>query len=37
MEVLKEKKAALAASLFGLNGEPTLAMTEADVEMLLAP
>ena len=36
MEVLKEKKAALAASLFDPDGEPTLAMTEADIEMLLA-
>ena len=36
MEVLKEKKSALAASLFDADGEPTLAMTEADIEMLLA-
>ena len=36
MELLKEKKAALAAALFDPDGEPTLAMTEADVEMLLA-
>ncbi len=36
MEVLKEKKAALAASLFDPDGEPTLAMTEDDIEMLLA-
>ncbi len=36
MEVLKEKKAALAASLFDHDGEPTLAMTEDDIEMLLA-
>ena len=36
MEVLKEKKSALAASLFDPDGEPTLAMTEADIEMLLA-
>ena len=36
MEQLKEKKAALAASLFDPDGEPTLAMTEADIEMLLA-
>ena len=36
MEMLKEKKAALAASLFDPDGEPTLAMTEADIEMLLA-
>ncbi len=35
MEVLKEK-AALAASLFDADGEPTLAMTQADIEMLLA-
>ncbi len=37
MEVLKERKAALAASLFDPNDEPTLAMTEDDIEMLLAP
>ena len=37
MEVLKEKKAALAASLFDADGAPTLAMTEADIEMLLRP
>ena len=36
MEVLKDKKAALAASLFDPDGEPTLAMTEDDIEMLLA-
>ncbi len=36
MEVLKEKKSALAASLFDADGEPTLAMTEDDIEMLLA-
>ena len=36
MEVLKEKKSALARSLFDDNGEPTLAMTEADIELLLA-
>jgi len=36
MEMLKEKKAALAASLFDHDGEPTLAMTEADIDMLLA-
>ena len=36
MEALKEKKAALAAALFDPDGEPTLAMTEADIEMLLA-
>ncbi len=35
MEVLKEKKAALAAALFDPDGEPTPAMTEDDVEMLL--
>jgi len=37
MEMLKEKKAALAASLFDHDGGPTLAMTEADIDMLLAP
>ena len=36
MEVLKDRKAALAASLFDPNGEPTLAMTEDDIETLLA-
>ncbi len=36
MEVLKEKKSALARSLFDDDGEPTLAMTEADIELLLA-
>ena len=36
METLKEKKSALAQSLFDPDGEPTLAMTEADIEMLLA-
>ncbi len=33
--MLKEK-AALAASLFDHDGEPTLAMTEADIDLLLA-
>ncbi len=36
MEILKEKKSALARSLFDPDGEPTLAMTEADIELLLA-
>ena len=36
MEVLKEKNAALAAALFDPDGEPTLAMTQDDIEMLLA-
>ena len=36
MEILKEKKSALARSLFDHEGEPTLAMTEADIELLLA-
>ena len=36
MEILKEKKSALARSLFDHDGEPTLAMTEADIELLLA-
>ncbi len=36
MEVLKERKAALAESLFDPDGETTLGLTEADVEMLLA-
>lgn len=34
METLKEKKRALAESLFDHDGVPTLAMTESDLEML---
>jgi SNF2 family DNA or RNA helicase len=34
METLKEKKRALAESLFDPDGAPTLAMTEADLDML---
>ncbi len=34
MEALKEKKRALAASIFDSEGTPTLAMTEADLDML---
>jgi SNF2 family DNA or RNA helicase len=34
MEALKEKKRALAESLFDPDGAPTLAMTEADLDML---
>ena len=34
MEALKEKKRALAASIFDVDGAPTLAMTEADLDML---
>jgi superfamily II DNA or RNA helicase len=34
MEALKEKKRALAASIFDVDGSPTLAMTEADLDML---
>ncbi len=34
MEALKEKKRALAASIFDSEGAPTLAMTEADLDML---
>ena len=34
MEVLKDKKRALAESLFDHDGTPTLAMTEADLENL---
>ena len=37
MSALKEKKRALAESLFDQDGAPTLAMTEADLEMLFAP
>jgi SNF2 family DNA or RNA helicase len=37
MEILKEKKSALAQSLFDADGTPTLAMTEADLDLLLAP
>ena len=36
METLKEKKRALAESLFDHDGAPTLAMTEADLDMLFA-
>ena len=36
MEVLKEKKRALAESLFDHDGTPTLAMTESDLETLFA-
>jgi superfamily II DNA or RNA helicase len=35
MDVLKDKKRALAASLFDHDGQPTLAMTEADFDLLL--
>jgi superfamily II DNA or RNA helicase len=35
MDVLKDKKRELAASLFDHDGRPTLAMTEADFELLL--
>jgi superfamily II DNA or RNA helicase len=34
MEVLKEKKRALATSLFDHDGAPTLAMTQGDLDML---
>ena len=34
MEVLKDKKRALADSLFDHDGQPTLAMTQADLETL---
>ncbi len=37
MEVLKERKSALAQSLFDQDGTPTLAMTQADLELLLSP
>lgn len=36
MEVLKERKGALAQSLFDHDGAPTLAMTQADLEHLFA-
>ncbi|MFJ7441621.1 DEAD/DEAH box helicase [Methylorubrum thiocyanatum] len=36
MEILKERKSALAQSLFDHDGTPTLAMTQADLELLLA-
>jgi SNF2 family DNA or RNA helicase len=36
MEILKERKSALAQSLFEPDGTPTLAMTQADLELLLA-
>ena len=35
MEVLKERKSALAQSLFEEDGTPTLAMTQADLDLLL--
>lgn len=35
MDVLKEAKRALARGLFDADGAPTLAMTEADLELLL--
>ncbi len=35
MELLKERKSALAESLFYPDGTPTLAMTEADLDVLL--
>jgi hypothetical protein len=34
METLKEKKRALAESLFDHDGAPTLAMTQSDLDML---
>ncbi len=37
MAALKEKKRALAESLFEADGAPTLAMTEADLHTLFAP
>jgi superfamily II DNA or RNA helicase len=37
MAALKEKKRALAESLFDADGAPTLAMTEADLDMLFGP
>lgn len=36
MEILKERKSALAQSLFDPEGTSTLAMTEADLDLLLA-
>ncbi|WP_306422449.1 DEAD/DEAH box helicase [Methylobacterium cerastii] len=36
MEILKERKSALAQSLFDPDGSPTLAMTQADLELLLS-
>ncbi len=36
METLKDKKRALAESLFDHDGAPTLAMTEADLDLLFA-
>jgi superfamily II DNA or RNA helicase len=35
MDVLKDKKRAIAASLFDHDGQPTLSMTEADFDLLL--
>ena len=34
MDLLKEKKRALAQNLFDADGAPTLAMTEADLDVL---
>ena len=34
MDLLKEKKRALAQNLFDADGVPTLAMTEADLDTL---
>jgi superfamily II DNA or RNA helicase len=36
MDVLKDKKRALARNLFDADGAPTLAMTEADLDLLFA-
>ncbi len=36
MEVMKDRKRALAESLFDADGAPTLAMTEADLDALLS-
>ena len=36
MEILKERKSALAQSLFDHDGAPTLAMTQDDLDLLLA-
>ncbi|MCJ2073116.1 DEAD/DEAH box helicase [Methylobacterium sp. J-030] len=37
MEILKERKSALAQSLFDQDGASILAMTQADLELLLSP
>jgi len=37
MEILKERKQALAAGIFGASAGKELAITEGDLDMLFAP